>query len=231
MQSEAHATVDKLEDPVKLTEQGIRDLKKDLQETLTALGEAKSVVIRLRRESEEKKQLAHEYETKAVLLLKKAESGSLAMPEAERLATHALEKKNHALNQVSGSESSLNQQEKMVAQIEDNAHKLKEQIAEWESELLNLKSRAKVASATKKLNHQLANVDSQSTLAMLEKMRSKVNQDEALAESYGQIAASEDKIDQDLNRALAGSASQNVVAKDSLAELKAKLGMESSHHS
>ena len=32
-QAEAHAIVDKLEDPIKLSEQAIRDLKKDLQES------------------------------------------------------------------------------------------------------------------------------------------------------------------------------------------------------
>mgnify|MGYP001493103567 CR=1 FL=1 len=31
IQSESHSVVDNLEDPVKLTEQGIRDLKKDYQ--------------------------------------------------------------------------------------------------------------------------------------------------------------------------------------------------------
>ena len=29
-QSEAHSAMDKLEDPIKMTEQGIRDMKKDL---------------------------------------------------------------------------------------------------------------------------------------------------------------------------------------------------------
>ena len=33
-QSEAHAIVNRLEDPIKLTEQGIRDLKQDLQRAL-----------------------------------------------------------------------------------------------------------------------------------------------------------------------------------------------------
>ncbi|MFQ5715928.1 MAG: PspA/IM30 family protein, partial [Nitrospinales bacterium] len=32
--AEAHAVVDKIEDPIKMTEQGIRDLKKDLQEAM-----------------------------------------------------------------------------------------------------------------------------------------------------------------------------------------------------
>ena len=42
-QSEAHAIVDKLEDPIKITEQGIRDLKNDLQHAMTGLAEVKGV--------------------------------------------------------------------------------------------------------------------------------------------------------------------------------------------
>ena len=34
--AEAHAAIDKLEDPIKMTEQGIRDLKLDLDKSLQA---------------------------------------------------------------------------------------------------------------------------------------------------------------------------------------------------
>ena len=44
--AEAHAMVDKLEDPIKMTEQGIRDLKKDLDSSLQALAEVKAMAIR-----------------------------------------------------------------------------------------------------------------------------------------------------------------------------------------
>ena len=52
-QAEAHALVDKLEDPIKMSEQAIRDLKKDLQDSMKALAEVKSVAIRLEREADE----------------------------------------------------------------------------------------------------------------------------------------------------------------------------------
>ena len=45
-QSETHALVDKIEDPIKMTEQGIRDLKKDLQQAMTSLAEVKATAIR-----------------------------------------------------------------------------------------------------------------------------------------------------------------------------------------
>ena len=37
-QSEAHAVLDNMEDPIRMTEQGIRDLKTDLQASMTSLG-------------------------------------------------------------------------------------------------------------------------------------------------------------------------------------------------
>ncbi len=39
--SEAHAVMDKFEDPIKMTEQGIRELKKDLEESMKSLAQVK----------------------------------------------------------------------------------------------------------------------------------------------------------------------------------------------
>jgi len=66
-------------------------------------------------------------------------------------------------------------------------------------------------------------VDSSGTIAMLEKMKSKVEEDEALAESYGEIAAVDKSVDDEINAALAGSGSSSGQA--SLADLKAKMGI------
>ena len=46
-QAEAHNVINKLEDPIRMTEQGIRDLKSDLQGAITGLAEVKGVAIRL----------------------------------------------------------------------------------------------------------------------------------------------------------------------------------------
>src|ERR671923_2368030 len=70
-QSEAHAIVDKLEDPIKLTQQGINDLKRDLQSAMAGLAEVKGVAIRLSKEAEDAKQQSSEYERKAMLLLQR----------------------------------------------------------------------------------------------------------------------------------------------------------------
>ena len=45
--SEAHSLVDKIEDPIKMTEQGIRDLKKDLTTAMQSLAQVKGIVMRM----------------------------------------------------------------------------------------------------------------------------------------------------------------------------------------
>ncbi|MDL1969254.1 MAG: PspA/IM30 family protein, partial [Deltaproteobacteria bacterium] len=92
-QAETHALIDKLEDPIRMTEQGIRDLKKDLQQAMSSLAEVKSMAIRTRRDADNKKKLAADYERKAMMLLQKMQGGELDSTDAERLATQALNQK------------------------------------------------------------------------------------------------------------------------------------------
>ena len=222
-QSEAHSIVDKLEDPIKMTEQGIRDLRKDINASLKSLAEVKALSIRLRSDQNEKKQVAASYERKAMLLLEKGQKGEIPGDDADRLATEALTKKENAMTSATRASQDLVNQEKMVAQLEGNVKKLKSQLSKWENELTTLRARAKVASATKNLNKQLANADSDGTIAMLEKMKSKVDEDEALAQSYGEIAAVETSVDTEIDNILGGSTS--APASDTLAEMKKKMGI------
>ena len=220
--SEAHSAMDKIEDPVKMTEQGIRDMKKDLEIGLKGLAEVKALSIRSTREAEEKKQIASDYEKKAMLLLGKAQKGEMDSSDADRLASEALVKKDGMMKEVLLLSKQKGTHNQAVAKMESSVKRLKSQINTWENELQTLKARAKVATTTKKLNKQLAQTDTSGTIAMLEKMKDRVNEEEALAESYGEIAANSTSIDDEINRALEGSPTTEV--SDSLAALKAKMG-------
>ncbi len=86
-QSQAHSVVDKFEDPIRMSEQGIRDLKTDLQKAMTSLAEVKGMAVRTRRDADNKARLAADYERKAMLLLQKMQNGEIEQTEAERLAS------------------------------------------------------------------------------------------------------------------------------------------------
>jgi len=184
-QSQAHAVVDKLEDPIKLTEQGIRDLKSDLQNAMTGLAEVKGVSIRLTKEAEDAKRQADEYERKAMLLLQRFKDGQMDQAQAERLATEALNQKELVSQRATKLGQDADQQQRMATQLQDKVQQLKTTITTYEQELITLRGRAKTAESTKKINQHLAQVDSSSTIAMLERMKRKVEEDEALAQAYG----------------------------------------------
>jgi len=220
-QSEAHALVDKLEDPIKLTEQGIRDLKKDLEASLTSLAEVKAIAIRMRKDAENNKLQSQDYERKAMLLLQKAQAGQISQSEADRLATEALVKKDEHDKVALHSEKEYQNQQAMVEKLQSNINRLKSTISTYENELITLKARAKTASSVKKINKQLANIDSSGTIHMLEKMKTKVDEEESLASAYGEIAGSTKTLDDEINTALEDS--KKIDASDKLAALKARL--------
>lgn len=224
-QAEAHSALDKLENPIKLTEQGIRDLKKDLDNSLKALAEVKAMAIRSKNELQVCKNKAKDYENKAMLLLKKAQNGDMDAAEADRLASEALVKKEEQLEQATRAQEEVNRFEGNIGQLDQNVKKIRSTISKYENELKTLKARVKVSEATKKLNKQMAQIDSSSTVNMLERMKEKVAQDEALAESYGEIANESKSIDDEIDKALEGGENQ-AKAADSLAALKNKLGMD-----
>ena len=223
-QSQAHAAIDKIEDPIKMTEQGIRDLKKDLQGAMVSLAEVKGIAIRTRKDSENKKKLAADYERKAMLLLQKMQKGGLDPQEAERLATEALSKKEENANEAIKLAQEAEQHENMANNMQANVNKIKSTVTTYENDLVTLKARARTAASTKKINAQLSRIDSSGTIAMLEKMKARVEEDESLAHAYGELASADKSIDDEINAVL--KSGKDIGASEHLLELKKKMGIE-----
>ncbi|MBJ6118116.1 PspA/IM30 family protein [Pontibacter sp. BT310] len=222
-QAETHSAIDQLENPIKMSEQGIRDMKEDLDKSLRALAEVKAMAIRARNDVENYREKAQEYENKAVQLLQRAHKGDLSTTEADRLAGEALLRKEENIKLSAQALQDQHKFEGSVAQLDQNIKQLKSTISKWENELKTLKSRVTVSNATKTINKQLAQIDSHSTVALLERMKEKVAVEEALAESYGEIANESKTIDQEIDKALQTSAASK--ASEDVAALKAKLGL------
>lgn len=224
--AEANAVVDKLEDPIKMTEQGIRDMKKDLESSLKALAEVKALEIRSKNEISKESERATDYERKAILLLQKAESGQIKAEEADRLAGEALQKKTESEAHIERATKEQVLFSQNVSKLDANIKVLRSKISSWENELKTLKARVKVASATKNLNKQISAIDSSSTISLLERMKEKVEQEEALSEAYGSIANESKSLDDEIDSAI-GDASTSKTS-DSLAALKAKMAANKS---
>ena len=223
-EAEAHSAISKLENPIKMTEQGIRDLKKDLDKSLQALAEVKAMAIRSKNDVQTHTNRAKDYEQKAMLLLKKAQNGDLDSKEADRLASEALVKKEENHEYALTAKADQDKFETSVAQLDQQVKRIRSTISKYENELKTLKARVKVSTATKNLNKQMAQIDSSSTVSMLERMKEKVAQEEALAASYGEIANESKSIDDEIDKALEGGTTE-AKAADNLAALKSKMGL------
>ncbi|MDF9800438.1 phage shock protein A [Catalinimonas alkaloidigena] len=221
-EAQTHSLIDNMEDPVKMSEQAIRDLKQDLGKAMESLAEVKAIAIRTRRDMKNYEQQSGDYEKKAMLLLQRAEQGQIDPTEADRLATEALNKKEHADQEVARTQAEVQKYDNMTANLEAKVNELRSNISKWENELRTLKARSKVSTATKKLNKQMAGIDSSSTVSMLERMKTKVEEEESLAQSYGEIASAPKSVDDEIDKAL-GSSSPG--SSDKLAALKAKMGI------
>lgn len=220
--AEVNSTLDSLEDPIKMTEQGIRDMEQDLDKSIHALAEVKATCVRSKNELDAAKRSASDYENKAMMLLKRAESGAMSSDEADRLATMALQKKSETLQSIPTLQANYDKYCAAVAKLEDSVKKLRTNISKWKNEAKMLKARAKVSEATANVNKQLAGIDSTDTIAMLERMKEKVDQQEALAESYMDIADSETGADQAIDSALE-STGGSLEASSELEALKARM--------
>jgi len=157
-----------------------------------------------------------------MLLLQKAQTGQITPQDADRLAGEMLRKKEKAESEAARTGKELQTHETQVRNMEANINTLKGKVSEYENELRTLKARTKVASATKKINKQLSQIDSSGTIAMLERMKSKVEEDEALAASYGEIAQETKSVDDEVDQLLGPGAGSS---DDSLLALKAKMGL------
>ncbi|MEA3452403.1 MAG: PspA/IM30 family protein [Bacteroidota bacterium] len=219
-EAEAHSAINKIEDPVKMTEQGIRDMKEQLTKSIEALAQVKALAIRTKNESSSYKSQAQTYENKAIKLIGRAEKGALDQGEADRLATAALQKKEQSLQGYKSSMANFNKYDSQVQKLEISVKTLKTNISKWENEAKMLKARAKVSDATKNVNKQLAGIDSSSTVAMLERMKDKVESQEALAESYGDLAIENKSLEDEIDSVLEDT---NTSGSDALLALKSKL--------
>lgn len=221
-QAEIHSVVDKMEDPIRMTEQGIREMREDLDKAIEALAQIRAMAIRAKNDKSKKQSEAQDYENKAFILMTKAQKGELDMTQAERLATEALTLKENLLVEVGTLEEQQKTHEEAAAGIQQNIDILKFNITKWENELKTLKSRIRVSRATKEVNKQMAMIDSNSTISMLQRMKEKVEEEEALAQAYGEIGGARSTVDEEINEAIG---KDNKVTSG-LDEIKKKLGMQ-----
>ncbi|KGE15054.1 PspA/IM30 family protein [Sphingobacterium deserti] len=214
-QAEIHALVDMMEDPISLTEQGIRDMKKQLSETTESAAKVRASIIRTENLITEKEQEAIQLGEKAKLALTKAQENELTSAQGEKLATEALLIKKRILEDIKALRDDINEYESKRDEIYKHIEVLQFNITKWEKELTTLRAKQKVNEAATMANQHMANIDSNSTLDMLQRVKEKVANDEALAAAYAEIAQSKIELPD-----------ERKAVQDELTALKKQMGID-----
>lgn len=187
-QSEIHALVDRMEDPIHMIEQGVRDLKEELAEVTERLAQAKASKIRLQNKALGNSEKAKQMEEKAKTILLNYHAGELETDVANRLAKEALLHKQDLTAELDDLQGQIEDQGQAMEKIAQQLEILRYNISKWEKELTILKAKQKVTRASELANRHIANMDTHGTIDMLERMKAKTEDSEDLAQAYAEIA-------------------------------------------
>ncbi|NPA32683.1 MAG: PspA/IM30 family protein [Aquificae bacterium] len=212
LKAQAHATLDKLEDPIKITEEAIRELQEQIQKATEALAQVKANQIRLEREAHNELMRAKALQKRAEEILLLAKEGKIPLEEAEKKASELLEEATLREQNAKKLKEQAQKQKEAEIKLRAKIEELKLQLTKAQAELRTLKARLETARAVKKVNKQLSKIDPTETLSVLERMKEKVEEEEALAQAYEEITQP-------------STERQEPLAKEKLEELKRKLGL------
>jgi len=207
-----NALIDKAEDPEKMMDQMIREMQDNLREAKIEVAKAIADEKRLQQHLNQNQAQAKNWESKAMLALKKGD---------EALATEALKQKK-SYDQLAGSiQPQWEQQNGLSSKLKDSLRALESKIDEARRKKDILGARQKRAEAQKKIQDVMTGLNDRSAFATFDRMEQKVQEIEAQADAAVELESV--SLD-DQFKALEAGADVN----DELAALKAKMGLPAS---
>ena len=215
LKSNLNALVDKAEDPEKLIDQTVRDMKSELKQARRELVTTAATAKRLGKKALEHEQEAADWERKAVLALK---------TDDDELAREALRRKGKALKEAERARGQSAQQQSSSEAMKDTIERVEEKISDLEARKSTLASQVRRAREAPSVEPGGAAPSRFGSAAFddLERMAGKIDQLDAEVEVHSVLEdpnrAQVDARFRDLEKKTGGAA-----VEDELAALKAKL--------
>lgn len=206
--SNVYALIEKAEDPVKMTDQYLRDMQEDLEEA------EKAVAAQIALE----KKFKQLYEEQEALAKKRDEQAHLAAQNKNAdLARRALEEKKAAEQKMNEYKASYEQNKMAADNLRDKLEDMRKQVTELKNKRETLVARANAAKAQRDINKTMSGFGSDSAMSGLKRMEDKVLQMEAEAEASGEVYKREKSLDEEIEKL-----GKDKEVEDELAELMKK---------
>lgn len=186
--SNLNALIDKAEDPIKLTDQYIRDMQEDLEDAEKAV--ASQIAL--------EKKFKSLYEEQEALVKKREEQAhTAAKAQNIDLARRALEEKKNAEAKLTEYKTSYDQNKAAADNLRSKLEEMRKQLAEMKSKRETLVARYNAAKAQTEINKAMNDFSSDSATAGLKRMEDKMLQAEALAEASNEMNKKEKSLDEE----------------------------------
>ncbi|WP_433946634.1 PspA/IM30 family protein [Paenibacillus sp. SN-8-1] len=186
--SNINSLIDKAEDPIKLTDQYIRDMQEDLEDA------EKSVAAQIAIE----KKFKQLYEEQEALAAKRNEQAhAAAQAQNVDLARRALEEKKAAEVKLVEYKASYDSNKAAADNLRDKLEQMRKQLTEMKNKRETLVARYNAAKAQNEINKSLSGLNSDTASAGLKRMEEKMLQMEAQAEASNEVSSKGKSLDEE----------------------------------
>ncbi len=209
--AEANAAVDHLEDPAKMADQILRELRSNYQQAIQGEAEIKALALQHRASELQYRNTASDWEKKTNELLDRVETKQLDEAKGNELANKAAQAYQEALNNADQFGKMAEKEESAIAVMDLKIKQIKDQIAQTESHAQLIQSRAKTAEVSEKISKTLSSVDTDGLMATLNRMDQKASAQEFRAAAYAQIEDATMSTEQEINKALGQGSTTNAL--------------------
>ncbi|NMO95913.1 PspA/IM30 family protein [Paenibacillus lemnae] len=203
--SNINAMIDKAEDPIKLTDQYIRDMSEDLEDAEKAV--AAQIAI--------EKRFKALFEEQSALVEKRTQQAHMAaQAQNVDLARRALEEKKTAEAKRDEYKISFDQNKAAADNLRSKLDEMRKQLTAMKNKRETLLARYNAAKAQTEINKAMNGFSSDSASSGLKRMEEKMLQMEARAEAGNELNAKEKSLDEEFE-----SLGKNSAVEDELAAL------------
>jgi phage shock protein A len=213
LKSNINALISSAEDPEKILNQLIIDMRSQFLEARKQVAVAIADEKRLKRQYEKESAKAREWEKKAMTAVRAGR---------DDLARESLGRKSEADEISAQYQAQWQAQEKAAAQLKDALTRLNAKIGEASRKKNLLIARQKRAEAQQKIQDTMAGLSDNGAFDTFARMEHKVDQMEAEAEAAVELSGTDDQLESQLDALEVGQ-------DDALAALKSKMGVAPTH--
>jgi phage shock protein A len=179
VRSNLNAVVSSAEDPEKILEQTVDDMKEDLVQLRQAVAQSIAAQKRLEQQYNQAETQSAKWYDNAQLALQKGD---------ENLAREALTRKKTFAETAASLKTQLDQSTGQVSNLKRSMTALEGKIAEAKTKKEMLKARARAAKATEQINQAMGGIDPSSAVSAFERMEEKVLNMEAQSQAVAELS-------------------------------------------